>query len=110
MGDLVFLMGVLMALAAGGLTMTLIIVKAAETYRLVNKDRAVYIFKAGLALGIWGVLSLGLMFLMFIYLYSAPHRAPHAPTPWSWLAVFISLIVGYGLVGWVLVRWMMKRE
>ena len=110
MGDVVFLTGALVAVAAGMLTPIFILVKSVETYRLANRDRAVYVFRAMLALGVWCALSLGMMFLMFVYVYSSAHSQPDAPADWSWLTVYIFLTAGYGLVGLVLVRWMTRQE
>lgn len=110
MGDSLFLIGVLVAVLAGALTPIFVLVKSIETYRLVNKDRAVYIFKAGLAFGVWFALSMGIMFLMFVYVFSSAHRTPGAATDWSWLAVFNLLTLAYASAGFGLVRWMMRRE
>jgi hypothetical protein len=110
MDDLLFLLGGFIALAAGVLTPIFILVKAIETYRLVNRDRNVYVFKSLVALGVWVALSLGILFLMFVYVFSSAHRIPNAPPDWRWLAIFISLTLAYGLIGWGLVRWMMRRE
>lgn len=76
MGDSLFVVAVLVAVLAGALTPIFVLVKSIETYRLVNKDRGIYIFKAGLALCVWFLLSMGIMFLMFVYVFSSAHRRP----------------------------------
>lgn len=110
MGDFLFLVGVLVAGAGGVMTPIFVLVKSIETYRLVNKDRGVYVLKAGLALGIWFTLSMGIMFLMFVYVFSSAHRRPGGATDWSWLAIFNLLTLAYSAVGFGLVRWIMRRE
>ena len=108
--DSLFLLGALVAVVAGALTPIFVLVKSIETYRFVNKDRGVYIFKASLALGVWFVLSMGMRFLMFVYVFSSAHRGPGAATDWSWLAIFNLLTLAYSASGFGLVRWMMRRE
>jgi hypothetical protein len=110
MRDLLFLIGVLVAVLAGALTPIFVLVKSIQTYKLVNKDRAVYILRAGLALGVWIALSVGIMFLMFVYVFSSAHQAPGAATDWPWLTTFNLLTLAYAAVGFGLVRWMMRSE
>lgn len=110
MGDLIFLLGVLIALTAGALTPIFIIVKSAEACRIEDADKGQCIVKAGFALAVWGFLSLGIMFLMFVYVYGSAHRIPDAPTAWRWLLTFLSLTIAYGLIGFGLVRLIMPPE
>jgi hypothetical protein len=70
MSDLLLLLGFFIALAAGVLTPIFILVKAIETYRLVNRDRNVYVFRSVIALGAWLALSLVMLFLMFANVFA----------------------------------------
>ena len=110
MGDLLFVIGLLVAVVAGALTPLFVLAKSIGTYRLVNKDRAVYILRAGLALTVWVALSMGIMWLVFVYVFSSAHRIPGAATDWSWLTVFNLLALAYAAAGFGLVRWMIRRE
>jgi hypothetical protein len=110
MADLLFIVGFYLALAAGLLTPILILVKAIETYRLVNIDPNVYIFKSIVAMSVWLVLSLGMSFMMFVYVFASAHRDRNATPNWTGVIVFVSLTLMYSLFGWGLVRWMMRRK
>lgn len=110
MSDLLLLLGFFIALATGVLTPIFILVKAIETYRLMNRDRDVYVVKSIIALGAWLAVTLVMLYLLFANVFASAHRDRNTPPNWTGLVVFISLILAYGLIGLGLVRWMMRRE
>jgi hypothetical protein len=110
MADKIFLIDTLFFLTVALLVAALIYIKSTQTYRLANRDRSVYMFKACLALAIWVVLSMWLLWLIFVYVYTRPHVKPGEPPDSSWIWMFTCFVAGYALIGYALVRWMKRVE
>ena len=89
----------------------LIIVKCEHTYRLVNQNRKIYIFKATVAVAVWGGLSVLLLSFLSGYNMGLAHT-PHPGTTSDLSLIFTFWVMEliYGGVGWLLVLWMKRRE
>jgi hypothetical protein len=111
MNSFISFLPVLIALVTGILVSILIIVKCERTYFLVKKDRNVYIFKAAIALAVWGTLSLFLLIFISGYLMGMTHlQHQHATVELSQVLPYLGLELMYALVGWLLIHWMKRRE
>ncbi|MDX6289501.1 MAG: hypothetical protein QOH42_1300 [Blastocatellia bacterium] len=89
----------------------LIIVKCEQAYRLVNQNRKIYIFKASVALAVWGGLSLLLLIFLSGYMMGLAHTPnPGTTSDLSLIFTFCVMELIYGGVGWLLVLWMKRRE
>jgi hypothetical protein len=109
--DIIFLVSLAAAALAACLTPIFTIIKSVETYRDVNRDRAVYIFKALLAMAAWGVLTCGMLFMLFAHVYGMAHRVNReVPPDWRAALILLALAGVYGLAGVGLVYWMSCKE
>ncbi len=111
MNQILSISPLLLALVIGFAIPILIIVKCEQTYRLVNQNRKVYIFKAVIALTVWGGLSLFLMIFLAGYTMGMAHTPnPGKTSDLSLVFTFWVMELVYAGVGWLLIHWMKSRE
>src|SRR5687768_16989182 len=100
-----------LAMAIGLAIAILIIVKCEQTYRLVNQNRRIYVFKAAAALVVWCGLSLILLTFLAGYMMGLAHTPdPGSNADLSVVVTFWAMELVYAGVGWLLVLWMKRRE
>ena len=111
MNQLLSISPLFFATAIGLAIPILIILKCEHTYRLVNQNRRIYVFKAVVALAVWGGLSLFLLTFLAGYMMGLAHTPhPGSTTDLSVVVTFWAMELVYAGVGWLLVLWMKRRE
>jgi hypothetical protein len=111
MNQLLSISPLLFGMVIGFAIFILIIVKCEQTYRLVNQNRKIYIFKVSVALAVWGGLSLLLLIFLSGYMMGLAHTPyPGTTSDFSLIFTFWVMELIYGGVGWLLVLWMKRPE
>ncbi len=111
MNQLLSFSPLLLGLVIGFAIAILIIVTWEQTYRIVNQHRKIYVFKALIALAVWGGLSLILLTFLSGYMMGLAHT-PHPGTTSDLPLIFTFWVLEliYGGFGWLLILWMKRRE
>ncbi len=110
---LVFLLVLGSLAVAGSLTIFFILFRCVENIRVFNQRLSIQLIKMFASLLIWAVLSV-FMFLLFVWMSMAinhadPERSLDAADLWQ-LFVIAAISIGYAGIGWLLERWMARRE
>ncbi|HEY0081073.1 MAG TPA: hypothetical protein VGB73_20885 [Pyrinomonadaceae bacterium] len=109
MSDLIFTASVCLALAACAIAPIFVLINSIRAYRQTATGRGRKVLKAVLALLIWVLLSFGLFFMTFVYVYANAHRPNlNEPPALSSALTYLGLTVVYALAGFGLAYWMRR--
>ncbi|HEX8472712.1 MAG TPA: hypothetical protein VF666_01640 [Pyrinomonadaceae bacterium] len=111
MYEILFSLGLLVAAVTFVLTPIAVLITSIAAYRSVKRDARIYVLKAVVALVAWAVLTLGVLFVLFVHVFGMAHRInPEvAPEAGSGLVMLVASSV-YALANSGLIYWTSRRQ